>query len=204
MAHLYIRNDGSWSRHNFFEDIEKRGLVGSLLEQDGVDVLAGRSVEGGIVVQSRRGRAHGLEDADGRITYISRSGDPFGLKDVPQVMDSGECLGITMGSEYPDGILQMLQLFRSCRTGDLVMSAGDGVVFAADAESACGVTHGSLRGEHTMVPFASSVPGCSDVMRTSDVFALTLALLGIDPAHSLDGKAPSEVILESVETAATK
>jgi phosphatidylglycerophosphate synthase len=204
MAHLYIRNEGSWSRHNFFEDIEKRGLVGSLLEQDGVDVLAGRSVEGGIVVQSRRGRAHLIQDADGRITYMSGSGDPFGLENVPQVMDDGQCLRITRGSDYPDGIVQMLQIFRSGRTGDLVMSASDGVVFAADAETVGGVTHGSLRSEHIVVPFALSIPGRVDAMRTSDVFALTLALLGIDPAHSLDGTIPSGVEFQGIEAAATK
>lgn len=204
MAHIYIRSDGTWSRHNFFEDIEKRGLVGALLEQDGVDVLAGRSVEGGIVVQSRRGRAHVLQDADGRITYMSGSSDPFGLENVPQVMDSDQCLHTTVGSEYPDGILQMLQLFRSRRTGDLVMSARSGTVFAADAEIAGGVTHGSLLVEHIAVPFASSVPGCDDAMRTSDVFALALALLGIDPAHSLDGMAPSSVEIPGIRAAGTK
>jgi len=204
MAHLYIKAEGSWPRHSFFEDIEKRGLVGALLEQDGVDVLAGRSVEGGIVVQSRRGRAHVLEDADGRITYISRSGDPFGLRDVSQVMDSDESLRVTLGSDYPDGIMQMLQLFRSRRTGDLVMSAGEGVVFAADAMTAGGVTHGSLRSEHTTVPFASSVAGSRESARTTDVFALTLALLGIDPAHSLDGAIPSGVEYQGKKAAGAK
>lgn len=193
MAHLYIRKDGAWSQQNFFEDVEKRGLVGALLEQDGVDVIAGRSVEGGIVVQSRRGRAHVLEDADGRITYISGSGDPFGLEGVPQVMDAGECLRMTSDSEHPDGILQMLQLFRSRRTGDLVLSASEGVVLAGDADVARGVTHGSLREEHTRVPFATSVEGSFQSMRTTDAFALTLALLGIDPAHLLDGVLPGGV-----------
>ncbi len=193
MAHLYIRKEGTWTLENFFEDIERRGLVGSLLEQEGVDVIAGRSVDGGIVVQSRRGRAHVLEDADGRITYIAKSGDPFGIEGIPQVMDSARCLGATAQSPYPDGILEILQLFRSRRTGDLVLSASEGFVFASDAEVAGGVTHGSLREEHMRVPFAASFEAPSGPMRTSDVFAMTLALLGIEPAHSLDGALPRGV-----------
>jgi hypothetical protein len=119
-------------------------------------------------------------------------------------MDSEQCLSVTAGSEYPDGILQMLQLFRSRRTGDLVISAGEGVVFAEDAMSAGSATHGSLRAEHMMVPFASSVPGGTGARRTSDIFALALALLGIDPAHSLDGEIPTGIELQRVEAAGSK
>ena len=204
MAHLYVRKEGSWAQQSFIEDIEKRGFVGALLEQDGVDVIAGRSVEGGIVVQSRRGRAHVLEDADGRITYIPKSGDPFGLESVPQVMNSAECKAVTERSDYPDGILQMLQLFRSRRTGDLVLSASEGVVMATDAEASSGITHGSLRGEHTRVPFATSVSGGVGLIRTSDVFALTLALLGIESAHAIDGHVPRGVEIERVKASGIK
>lgn len=203
MAHLYLKKEGAWSNNSFFEEIEKKGLVGSLLEQDGVDILAGRSVEGGIVVQSRRGRAHLLEDADGRITSIKKSGDPFGLQDAPQVMDAACAFGITQRSDYPDGIVQMLQLFRSRRTGDLVMSAGRGVVFAADAKMAGGATHGSLRTEHVRVPFATSVPGCADALRTADIFALTLGFLGINAEHAMDGAIPCAADADGVAATAT-
>jgi phosphatidylglycerophosphate synthase len=198
MAHLYLRKEGAWSANTFFEEIEKRGLIGSLLEQDGVDVLIGRSVEGGIVVQSRRGRAHLLEDADGRITFISKSGDPFGLKGVPQVMDAASALQATAGSDYPDGIVQALQLFRSKRTGDLVISAGKGVALTSDAEETCGVTHGSLRAEHINVPFVTSVAGCPSMMRTADVFALSLGFLGIATEHAIDGIVPHAIDLEGM------
>ncbi len=193
MAHLYIRNQDMWSGHAFFEEIEKKGLIGSLLEQDGVDILIGRSVEGGIVVQSRRGRAHILEDADGRITYLAKSGDPFGLTDVPQVLDSVKALEVTLDSDYPDCILQALGLFRSRRTGDLVLSAMDDIVLSPDAETARMATHGSLSGKHLLVPFMISTKGCASTIRTSDVFTISLSLLGIEPKHAIDGSLPYDM-----------
>ncbi|MFH1829542.1 MAG: alkaline phosphatase family protein [Pseudomonadota bacterium] len=193
MAHLYVRNQSSWSAQTFFEEIEKLGLIGSLLEQEGVDILAGRSVEGGIVVQSRRGRAHILEDADGRITYMAKTGDPFGLTDMPQVLDSTRAFDLTVGSNYPDCILQALNLFRSQRTGDLVISTKDDIAIASDAQTAMGATHGSLASSHMLVPFMTSVPGDESTIRTSDVFAISLNLLGIEPEHTLDGTLPQDI-----------
>ncbi len=187
MAHLYLKLGRGWEERCFFEDVERKGLVGSLLEQDGVDIIAGRSSEGGIVVQSRRGRAHILEDADGRITYLARSGDPFGLSGVRQVLSSSDALDATIHSDYPDGIMQVLQIFRSRRTGDLVISAASDVALGAQAG---GSTHGSLSRRHCVVPFLSSVPISAREIRTADAFALTLSLMGIDAEHSLDGVVP--------------
>jgi len=202
MAHLYVKSDGSWSARTFFEDVEQRGLVGALLEQDGIDIVAGRSLEGGIVVQSRRGRAHVHEDADGRITYLAKIGDPFGLSCVPQVIEAGRALDVTADSEYPDGILQALQLFRSVRTGDLVVSTHGDVVLGRAGNSTA--THGSLVREHIVVPFLSSVPIGPGVVRTADVFAMVLALMGIEPAHPMDGKVPAGVFAAEGKVAATR
>lgn len=185
MAHLYLRKGSSWEGQSFFEEIEQRGLVGALLEQEGVDILAGRSAEGGVVVASRRGRAHVVEDPDGRVTYLLKGGDPFGYEAIPQVMKAHEMLSLTRDTDYPDGIVQMLQLFRSQRSGDLVISADR----SCDISGTEGVssTHGSLHRDHIMVPFLSSVPFAGTTIRTADVFLQTLNFLGIEPDHKLDG-----------------
>lgn len=185
MSHLYLRRDGSWSEQIFFEEIERRGLVGALLERAEIDVLAGRSAEGGIVVASRRGKAHVVEDPDGRVTYITKGGDPFGYEAVPQVMKLGEVLEHTGTSGYPDGVVQILQLFRSQRSGDLVISA-DPTCALSDVSDP--FTHGSLARSHLEVPLASSVPIGTGI-RTADVFTLILSLLGIEAEHHLDGRA---------------
>lgn len=205
MAHIYVRRDESWEERTFFEEIERRGLVGSLLEQKGIDMLAGRSVEGGIVVQSRRGRAHILEDADGRITYIAKGGDPFGYGGIGQVMDAKGAIEATASSPYPDGILQMLQLFRSRRAGDLVAGASEGFAFIGDGDrSVPDATHGSLRREHMSVPFAASMRLGASRVRTADVFALMLSLLGIEPAHAMDGALAQRAEVAEAGIAATR
>lgn len=188
MSHIYVRNGDSWTKRTFFEGVERRGLVGSLLEKDQVDIIAGRSVEGGIVVQSKRGRAHIHEDADGRITYMTKGGDPFGFGEIPQVINYADALNSTIEGDYPDGIVSVLQLFRSGRTGDLVLSLADGCYLSDQikGEALLG-TSGSLLGAHVNVPLLSSTKLSSAPMRTADVFATVLQLMGIEARHDIDG-----------------
>ncbi len=191
MAHIYLRDGQSWEERTFFEDAERKGLVGSLLEQGGVDILAGRSVEGGIVVQSRRGRAHVVEDADGRITWLVKGGDPLGYSGLPQVMDSTAALDATASSAYPDGVLQILQLFRSKRTGDIVLSTeSDTAIVSGEGEPEA-ATHGSLCREHMLVPMIASAAMGAEAMRTVDLFSCVLEMLGIEPEHRMDGVTPA-------------
>jgi phosphatidylglycerophosphate synthase len=197
MMHLYLKNNGSWAEECFLEDIEQRGLVGALLEKPEVDILAGRSVEGGVIAISRRGRAHIVEDPDGRLTYLIKGGDPFGYGPLPQVMKSNEALSHTFESEYPDGIMQVSQIFRSKRAGDLVISANHGCdIRDVEGRSGGGDTHGSLHAEHMLVPCASSVPFSANRMRTADVFSLCLDSLGIEATHQVDGVNPSLTVPE--------
>ncbi len=195
MAHISLRHDGGWERRPFFEEIEQRGLVGSLLEEECIDCIAGRSVDGGICVQSRRGRAQILEDADGRITYIVKGSDPFGYEGLGRVMDANEALRTTSSGSYPDGLVQLAQLFRSRRSGDLVVSAAPDVSLLTSDTPAATATQGSLAREHLVVPYLSSIPMRAGVVRTADIFARVLDLLGIEARHAIDG-----VLREPIES----
>ena len=188
MAHLYVRHGIDWSSCSFFEEIEKSGLVNALLDQPEVDIIAGRSLNGGIIIQSSQGRVHVIEDTDGRITYRPQNGDAFGLKEVQTFMDSHLAFSLTKETDHPDGIMQILQLFRSPRSGDIVISAAKGCSFEKKMEHRrAPLTHGSLMREHIQVPFLSSVPLEQGCLRTTDAFAIMLDLLGIGIEHKLDG-----------------
>jgi phosphatidylglycerophosphate synthase len=189
MAHLYLRKDSGWEKRYFFEEIEQTGLVGSLLEKPEVDLLMGRSAEGGIIILSRAGRAHVVEDADGRIAYIVKGADPMGLEGIPPALDSARAFLLTAESQRPDGIVQSLQLFRSPRSGDLILSAGSGCTLEECKPGAA--THGSLLREHSMVPFFSTVPVTAKTIRTADIMALVLDIFGIEAEHRLDGTSPA-------------
>lgn len=201
MAHLYIRNGSDWSARSFFEDIERRGLVGALLEQEGVDILAGRSVEGGIIIQSRRGRAHVHEDADGRITALVKGGDPFGYGSMPQVMDASAALANSVSTAYPDGIVQVLQVFRSQRTGDLVVSGMSDTAFCGEGNEEAVATCGSLSRVHLEVPVLSSLKEGAGPYRTADVFATVMDTFGIEPEHRMDGGVSARASEETCEVA---
>lgn len=185
MAHLYLKNNNNWANKYLFEEIEQTGLVGSLLEQKEIDVLAGRSQEGGIIIVSQKGRAHLVEDADGRISYMIKGGDPLELRDIPQVINASAAMALTSKAERPDAIMQLLQLFRSPRSGDLIISATSGYTLEEQKNSQ--FTHGSLMQEHTQVPLFSSVPLNQEIIRTVDIMAIVLDILGIEAEHKLDG-----------------
>ena len=149
---------------------------------------------------SRRGRARIQEDASGHITYQVKGSDPFGFSSSASAMDASEGLSVTWNSEYPDGIVQVLQVFRSRRAGDLVVSAEDGVSLSLQENK---VTHGSLARSQLLVPFLSSVPMATPRIRTVDVFAAVLNLLGIQPTHNIDAIAPERIIQVSGAASAT-
>ena len=187
MAHVYLRKNEDWAEKYFFE--ENEALIRQLLERPEIDVIAGRSAGGGVAVMSSRGMAHIVEDADGRITYITKGGDPFGFDGVPQIIDSKSAFELTAKTDHPDAIMQVLQLFRSPRSGDLVISAARGSILEEKSRKTY-PTHGSLMREHLMVPFLSGIPIKEDCIRTADIFSLMIDLLGIEAEHKLDGVSP--------------
>jgi len=185
MAHVYFRGEHTWQQNTFFEDIEQSGLIGALLERNELDIIAARSSEGGICVASKRGRARIAEDVDGRIVYLPKRGDPFSYKHISSNLNSREALLQTVKSEYPDAIMQLLQLFRSKRTGDLVITAQKGISLVAEDNSKR--IYGGLEAEHLLVPlFMNECPNAHS-LRTADIFTYIMGQLGIKPAHKFDG-----------------
>ena len=106
--------------------------------------MAGQSETGDTIVQSRTGQSriscHSLTDhgnsqdvenpikrADSlRFSYEFTGTDPLGYGVLSKNMSSREALRETYDSSYPDGIVQLWQIFNSERTGDLVLSAESG------------------------------------------------------------------------------
>lgn len=188
MSNVYIRKDG-WDNLNFIETIEKKGVVGELLNQKAVDFVCGRSENGGVVVVSSRGRALIKENEDETISYNLLNGDPFGYGNIPAGLSSNEALRATWESNYPDGIVQALQLFRSPRCGDLVISANSGHDLGMQEDPAHNSTHGALHKEHMFVPLCMNFKAEEKCIRTADIFPTVMKVLGIDVDHKLDGRA---------------
>lgn len=175
MAHLYFNRRPS-------------ELIGWLLEQPAIDIIAERTEGGTITVTSRRGRAT-LKESDGSIRYAVDGSDPFGYAELPDRLDHELALELTAGTGHPDGLLQLAQIFRSGRTGDVVVSATPGHDLRDRFERPeHHSSHGALHAAHMNVPLAISVPLEEGPMRTADVFSTVLDHLGIEEPSGVDGR----------------
>jgi len=188
MAHLYFRA-GDWARTPTRDDIERchPGMLAQLLGEPAIEIVVSRGGGGALIVESRRGRAELSETATG-VRYRPLGPDPFGFGPLPAEMTFEEALGITFESEYPDALVQIAQLARSPRCGDVLLSASPGFDLRERYESREHRSgHGALQRLHMQVPLAVSVPLAEGPMRTADVYPTVLRFLGRDCPAGVDG-----------------
>jgi hypothetical protein len=189
MTHLYFRHPKGWGVPVRYADlVEMYGtMVDDLVREPAVDICAVRGEEGAIEVLSRRGRAQIRSNGD-IVTYQVTAGDPFGYGPMPQIVTASESLRLTVGTEYPDGLYQLAQLFRSARTGDIVMSATPGYDFRKDYEVPEHFgSHGGLHRDHMLIPIMCNAKLSHYPLRSVDVFPTTLALMGHESLLGIDG-----------------
>lgn len=162
-------------------------LVGELMGLPGVRLGAWRDGHGDVVVASGWQRACVAADADG-VGYEPLLGDPLGLGAERFTLADRDMLSRSRRTAFPDAPRQLVQLFESPRTGDLVLAAAHGSDFR-DAwefpEHRAG--HGSLIADHMEVPLAASLPLPDAPIRTVDVMPAMLEALGVPVPEGLDG-----------------
>lgn len=189
MTHLYFRHPEGWDKPVTLGTlVEMYGtLVDDLLREPAVDICAVRGDDGGVTVLSRRGRAS-VQLNGTLISYQVQTTDPFGYGPLPRVMTSAEALHHTMGTDYPDGLLQVAQLFHSPRTGDIVLSAAPGYDLRKDYEKPEHFgSHGGLHRDQMMTPVLCNAKLSQSTIRTVDVFPTMLRLMGHDIPRDIDG-----------------
>ncbi|MBJ7353205.1 MAG: alkaline phosphatase family protein [Thermoleophilaceae bacterium] len=163
-------------------------LTDWLLAEPAVDIVASREHDGSVLVESRRGRAR-LAETERGLAYRPIAGDPFGYGALPEEFDFETALTATAGTEHPDGLLQLAQIFRSARTGDVVVSGAPGYDLRKQYERPeHRSSHGALHASHMNVPLAISAPIAEGPVRTADVFSMVLEHLGIASPPGVDGR----------------
>lgn len=203
MAHVYLRGEREWDAGPLTRgEIEAAapGVAERLLGEPAVDLVISRIDRSGgassvgsaaaLLVESHRGRAL-LREGDGGVHYELPHGvaDPYGYGPLPEWMPLDEALKLTRDSDYPDGLLQTAQIFRSQRTGDLVVSAAPGYDLRERFERPEHLSsHGALHGQHMSVPLAISASVSEGAMRTADVFGTVLQWLGRNRTTGVDGQ----------------
>lgn len=197
MSHLYFPQSTNgrriarrdWLGVCYEENMNSRHweILGLIDEQDAVDFMAIRSKDGGVIVRRGSEKARVYHDGD-KICYERISGDPLRYYGLPGRLTEEEWLSSTYDTDYPDALVQLLQLIRSPRTGDVILSARPGF----DLRKCYEIpehhgSHGSLHREHMQVPIMSNVPLKGPVIRSVDIFATVCECLGESIPVGIDG-----------------
>jgi hypothetical protein len=163
-----------------------RDIVGELLAEAAVALIAAEESAGVVRVASRSGDAE-LRRRGDCIDYRPLSGDPLAIGGA-RLAHEREWLEETWDHAHPDAAYQLLDQFRSPRTGDLVVTAQPGFDFRARFEvPEHKAGHGSLTRDHMQTPVWSSAPLPPGPLRSVDLFPAMLHWLGVAPPEELDG-----------------
>ncbi len=102
-------------------------------------------------------------------------------------MSESDAFDATVGSFYPDSIVQIARISSCSRSGDMILSAAPDWDFRAHYEPIPHVSsHGALHREHMLVPLITNRPIHGPVRRTVDVMASACAVLGVT-ARKMEG-----------------
>ena len=164
-------------------------IKADLLSRDEIDLIITNPNQDSILIESSRGRAS-IYFKNNRYSYKMENGDPLGYGNSVIDLTSDESLGATFDSAYPDTPVQLRQLFKSPRSGDMVVISKNG----SDLRKAFEwpehhASHGSLHREHMMVPLIYNRQ-CwkTGPARTTDVFNTILNWAGKKIPPGTDGK----------------
>jgi type I phosphodiesterase/nucleotide pyrophosphatase len=161
--------------------------ITALLHEPAVALLAAESQVGGIWVGSAKGEAR-LCTRGGEVVYEPFSGDPLEMGGYwnGSFRDSLEA---TWNGPFPDAAFQLMDQFRSRRSGDLLVVAREGYDFRARFEvPEHKAGHGSLIRAHMQTPVWSSQPVPEIPLRTVDLFPTMLSWLGVTVPPGIDGE----------------
>jgi hypothetical protein len=187
MTQVYFRNGAGWAERTPWEEIDARGVPDALLANEGVDLVAGLAADRDVVLRTKTGEGR-VRWQDGYCSYGFRGEDPAGCGAFAK-LTADEVLDLTFDSSRPDALVQLPQLFRAERSGDLLVSARRGYDLRGRWEvPEHRSTHGALIPAQMHVPVVISHPIAADHFRTADVFPTVLRLFGHEVA-GIDGVA---------------
>ncbi len=205
-AHVYVCNKKapgifpaahSWKKPLCYEELKKFpmdrsrkeiDLIEELLDKKGVGFVLCLDQSGRNFVFSSSGQSAIEIDFEGYKYSVVKGDDPLGYADVPDtavLMDDGyhsgdQWLKASCVSAYPDAIVQITQLFKSHRCGDMVVLGARGYDLMDEGHIG---SHGSMEKEEMMVPLVLAGPGIVkkrlEYARTVDVFPTYLEFFGI-------------------------
>jgi predicted AlkP superfamily pyrophosphatase or phosphodiesterase len=122
MAHIYLdlsRRTRPWLEYT---GGKWQAVRDALLARDSVDLMILPTAVGSCEIHSRERGFAVMKWCGGRISYVPATGDPLGI-DARHELSDDEAYEITLGSDYPDALVQISRLSDSPRSGEIILSA---------------------------------------------------------------------------------
>ena len=190
MSHVYLELDRR--DRPFWPELAARWepVADRLLLRDSVDLLLLPHSAERCEVRARDGRGRAMiRRAGSAIAYEPiDGGDPLGLGGRVDAASFDAAHDACARSDYPDALVQIVQLAASPRASEMMLSATRDWDFRAKYEPIPHVSsHGALHREHMDVPLLLSRPAARVPRRTVDVMPSALAALRIAIPAGLDG-----------------
>ena len=188
MAHLYLDVRSGIAP---IDDLGERWteLLESLLARPSVDIALVRRAADVSVHSSTRGRAVAWLSDAGRYHYQREAGDPLSVGRDLDGVSADEAYEATIGTDYPDSVVQVVHLARSPRSGEIILSAARDWDFRSRYEPIPHLSsHGALHREHMLVPLLVNRPVRGLPRRTVDVMPSALEALRKPIPNGLDGE----------------
>ena len=190
-AHLYFPSHGRWEAPLDCGEIAEQHSVAlqAIRRREEVEWCAYRRRDGGIKIVSRDGEAVLGMEGEAYI-YAFDGADPLRLASQRSRIPRTEALAYTMETDFPDSLENIWHLFKSQRTGDIVVTAKPGYDLRGWREfPAHRSSHGALCREHMAVPVLSNRPLASDGgIRTADLFPTVAEGLNVTPTKPHFGR----------------
>ena len=189
-ANVYLASEGKWERPLLGDELEDghRRLFQALRGRPEIEWVAYRHDQGAIKIASREGTA--LLNKEGeRYAYRYEDSDPLQLGLAHEHVHKSEALELTMDSPFPDALEQIWHLFKSSRTGDIVVTSKPGYDLRGWREwPEHHSSHGALCSRHMKVPILSNRPlSLERPVRTVDLFPTIIDSLDLDPTKPFPG-----------------
>ena len=190
-ANLYFPSQGRWEAPLDCGEIEEEhsDALQAIRRREEVEWCAYRRRSGGVKIVSSGGEAVLGKEGE-HYTYAFDGADPLGTSSQGGRIPQSEALAQTIETDFPDSLENVWHLFRSRRTGDIVVTAKPGYDLRGWREfPEHRSSHGALCREHMLVPVLSNRPLVADGgIRTADLFPTVAEGLKLTPTKPHFGR----------------
>ena len=191
LAHVYVASGQKWEGPLPGPRLrrEHAKLLEQLKSREEVEFIAYREDEDEVAIDTNKGRGMVKLERD-TYEYRWEGQDPLQLDLRHSTVPRAQALAQTVDSQFPDALEQLWHLFRSKRTGDIVVTAKPGYDLRARFEwPEHHSSHGALCRDQMFVPLLSNRPLDGEgPVRTVDIFATIAQSLGLEPGKLQHGR----------------